>query len=96
MAAYCYFDIIKVHDENAMQEYRENVLATVDRFGGRYVVIGGPFSLKEGSNAPTFPVMIEFPDMEQAERWYNSADYARLKSLRLAAVQSDAVFFQGI
>ena len=96
MAVYCYFDIVKVHDETSMEEYRQKVLATVDKHGGRYVVIGGPFETKEGKLKPTFPVMIEFPTMENAENWYGSEEYEALKAARLQAVDSDAVFFQGI
>lgn len=96
MATYCYFDIRKVHDEAAMQEYRERVLTTVDQFNGRYVVIGGPFETKEGSIKPVFPVMIEFPTLEKAEGWYNSEVYQDLKLLRCNAVDCEAVFFQGI
>jgi len=96
MAAYCFFDIREIRDEQAMQEYREKVLHTVDQFDGRYVVIGGPFSVKEGSQSPVFPVMIEFPSMEKAEAWYDSPDYIKLKTKRLQAVESEAVFFQGL
>lgn len=96
MAAYCYFDIRRVRDEVAMQEYREKVLHTVDQFGGRYVIIGGPFSVKEGESGPVFPVMIEFPSMEKAEAWYASPLYKSLKNIRLSAVDADAVFFQGL
>lgn len=96
MAAFCYFDIRQVHDEAAMQAYRENVLKTVDQYGGRYVVIGGPFEIKEGGVNPSFPVMIEFPTMEKANHWYNSDEYKELKISRLRATDSVAVFFQGI
>lgn len=96
MAAYCYFDLTKVHNENSMQVYRQKVLETVDKFGGRYVIIGGPFECKEGNYLPTFPVMIEFATLEQANNWYNSPEYANLKALRLNAVECNAVFFQGI
>lgn len=96
MAAYCYFDILKVHNEGAMQLYRDKVLNIVDRYGGRYVVIGGPFETKEGTVQPTFPVMIEFPTIEKANEWYHSDEYSALKELRLEAVESTAVFFQGI
>lgn len=80
----------------AMQEYREKVLSTVDQYGGRYVVIGGPFEIKEGMLHPVFPVMIEFPTMEKADEWYGSESYEVLKELRLKAVEANAVFFQGI
>jgi uncharacterized protein (DUF1330 family) len=96
MAAYCYFDILKVNDATAFEEYRKDVLTTVDRYGGRYIVIGGPFETKEGVFKPSFPVMIEFPTIERADSWYNSKEYGNLKELRLKAVESNAVFYQGI
>jgi uncharacterized protein (DUF1330 family) len=35
----------------------------------------------EGNWQPTFPVTIELPSLEQAHAWYNSDDYAELKTL---------------
>jgi uncharacterized protein (DUF1330 family) len=96
MPAYCYFDILQVNNEENMQEYRQKVLPVVDKFGGRYIVIGGPFENKEGDWKPSFPVMIEFPTLNDANEWYHSDDYRQLKELRLSSVQSNAVFFQGI
>lgn len=96
MPAFCYFDIVKVNDEPAMQEYREKVLDTVDRYQGKYVVIGGPFETREGNLSPTFPVIIQFPSLAQAKEWYDSPEYGPLRKKRLDAVESHAVFFQGI
>lgn len=96
MAAYCYFDIVKINDELSMQEYREKVLETVDLYQGKYVVIGGPFETPEGDFSPTFPVIIQFPTIEKARDWYNSPEYSPLKKIRLQSVESNAVFFHGI
>jgi uncharacterized protein (DUF1330 family) len=92
MAAYCIFDIIQVHDEQKMAEYREGVTATVDQFGGRYIVVGGAVDLVEGTYKPVFPVVIEFPSLAQAHRWYESEAYAGLRALRLAITTSSAYF----
>lgn len=94
MAAYCLFDIIEIHNPDAMNEYRSKVVETVSKFNGIYTVIGGGV-VKEGNLKPVFPVMIEFPSMEIAESWYNSPEYQPLKQLRLSAVTSNAVFFEG-
>lgn len=94
MAAYCLFDIIEIHNQEAMNEYQNNVIEIVSKFSGTYVVIGGGV-IKEGNYKPVFPVMIEFPSMKQAEAWYNSEAYAKLKALRLSATTSNAVFFDG-
>ncbi|HEX8190469.1 MAG TPA: DUF1330 domain-containing protein [Pyrinomonadaceae bacterium] len=48
-----------------------------------------------GEWRPVFPVLIEFPDLETAHRWYDSEEYRELKALRLAATKGNAVFIEG-
>jgi len=96
MPAYFLFDLREVRDAARMEEYRARVAPVVEKFGGRYVVVGGPFEVVEGSSSPVFPVMIQFPDMDQARRWYDSEEYRELKSLRLAATVSNATLMAGV
>lgn len=96
MSAYCIFDVLKITDLEKMDAYRSQVFANVEQYGGRYIVIGGQFATVEGDWSPTFPVIIEFPSLEQAYDWYNSDDYAGLKALRLAASEANAVFIEGM
>jgi uncharacterized protein DUF1330 len=53
-------------DAATMEEYKARITPVVEKFGGRYLVIGGPFEVLEGPSAPVFLVMIQFPDMDQA------------------------------
>ena len=78
-----------------MDEYRARVSPVVEKFGGRYLVRGGPFEVVEGEWQPVFPVLVEFPSMDQARRWYDSEEYRELKHLRLAATASSGVFLSG-
>lgn len=96
MTAYCLFDVRSVTDEAAMEVYRSRVMPVVARFGGRYVAIGGPTLVVEGDRGPVFPVIIAFPDLAAAKRWYDSPDYAELLRMRLGATQSEAVFIEGL
>jgi uncharacterized protein (DUF1330 family) len=96
MAAYCLFDNLEVLDAEKLRDYKERVRPLVERWGGRYVVLGGRVDLMEGNWRPSFPVMIEFPDLERAHGWYGSNDYQELKALRLSAVRSSAVFIAGL
>lgn len=96
MAAYAFFDNVDVLDGERLQEYAERVRSVVERFGGRYVVLGGEVERVEGDWQPAFPVMIEFADLDAARRWYGSAEYAGLKALRLSAVRSRAVLIEGL
>jgi len=96
MSAYCLFDNLEVTDGAKLEEYKSRVLPTVQRYGGRYVVLGGRTDVVEGQWRPTYPVMLEFPSLEHAHRWYDSEEYRELKSLRLSAVRSNGVFMEGL
>ena len=95
MASYCFFDVLEVTDPEKLERYRERVLATVEVYGGRYLTVGGRCDVVEGQWKPVFPVLIEFPGLEQAHRWYDSEEYRELKALRLAATRGNAVFIEG-
>lgn len=60
-AAYCIFDVLPGTDPQKMEAYRSRVFATVEQYGGRYVVLGGKFDVVEGDWRPVFLVIIEFP-----------------------------------
>ena len=96
MPAYFLVDIREVKDPARMEQYRTRVAPVVDKFGGRYIVRGGPFEVVEGTYRPVLPVIIEFPSMDQARRWYDSEEYRELKQLRLAATVSNGVFLTGL
>ena len=96
MPAYYLVDVREIKDAAKMEEYKARVAPVVEKFGGRYVVIGGPFEAVEGDYRPVFPVMIQFPSLEDARRWYNSEDYRELKQIRLAATVSNAVIMAGV
>jgi uncharacterized protein (DUF1330 family) len=87
MAAYVIGDI-EVTDPAAFREYRNRVGATVEQYGGRFVVRGGRVNPKEGDWEPHLLVMLEFPTLEQAERWYNSSEYKPLIALRENAART--------
>jgi uncharacterized protein (DUF1330 family) len=96
MAAYCIFDILKINDAEKVERYRSRVGPVVEKYGGRYLVTGGQIDVLEGDWRPTLPVIIEFPSLEHARRWYASEDYRELKALRLSAVMSNGVIVEGL
>jgi uncharacterized protein (DUF1330 family) len=96
MAAYFLVDIREVKDAPRMEQYKARVAPVVEKFGGRYIVLGGPFAVVEGTYQSVLPVMIEFPSMDQARRWYDSEEYRDLKQLRLGATVSNGVFMTGL
>ena len=96
MSAYCLFDIQQVTDPVKMEEYRRRIVPVVEKFSGRYIVAGGKLDAVEGAWRPVFPVLIQFPSLEQAHKWYNAEEYRELKALRLSACKCNAVFMEGL
>ena len=96
MSAYCFFDNLEITDAAKMDEYKSRVASVVEQYSGRYVVRGGKMDVVEGSWQPTFVVILEFPSLEQAHRWYDSDEYRELKALRLSAARANAVFIEGL
>ena len=96
MPAYCMLDLRWLVDPAELEAYRQRMRATVERHGGRYLFIGGRFKVVMGEWRPVFPVLIEFPSLEQAQRWYGSDECRELKDLRLRMTRSDAVFMEGL
>ena len=95
MPAYYLIDVLEVTDKARIAKYREGVAASVEQYGGRYLILGGKHEVVEGDWRLTFPVMLEFPTMEQAQRWYDSPEYTPLLKLRLEGSRSNAVFIEG-
>jgi uncharacterized protein (DUF1330 family) len=96
MAAYFLVDILEVKDAPEFEEYKKRVGAVVERFGGRYRIVGGNPQIAEGNWRPTFPVLIEFPSLAEARRWYDSEDYRELKEMRFASARANALFLEGL
>jgi uncharacterized protein (DUF1330 family) len=94
MAAYFVVEI-DVHDAVAFEEYRKRVPAIIAQYGGRYLARGGRTETLEGDWHPTRIVVLEFPSVEQAKKFYESSEYAPLKAQRLQAATSKLLLVEG-
>lgn len=86
---------IEVRDAAGFDDYRQKVTSVVEKFGGRFLVRGGEVRHLEGNLPLDRLVVLEFPSMEAAQRFYDSAEYAPLLKLRLASTRSDLVIVPG-
>lgn len=95
MSAYFLFTVHKINDPDKATEYRGGVFATVEKFGGTYRILTDDIEKIEGDWNPGIVVLIEFPDRNQAQAWYDSDTYRPLKALRLQAMEASAVLIEG-
>ena len=94
MSAYVIGDI-EVTDPAAYEEYRKQVLAVVTKYGGKFMVRGGKIDPKEGGWTPKRLVLLEFPSLAQAQKCYDSPEYAPLIKLRQKAAKGRLVIVEG-
>jgi uncharacterized protein (DUF1330 family) len=94
MPAYFIVDV-EVTDPAGFDEYRKLVPATVEKYGGRFVVRGGRTETLEGNWHPKRVVVLEFPSVEQAKRWYDSEEYREPKALRFRTSKANLILVEG-
>ena len=72
-----------ITDATKFEEYRTKVGPMMAKHGARYLTKGGSHKMPEGGHwKPERVVVIEFPDMNSLNAWYNSPEYKPLKALR--------------
>jgi uncharacterized protein (DUF1330 family) len=82
-AAY-YFAEFELKDPEAFKPYAAHVRQTVVPYGGVYLAQGGKTATLEGA-PPHRIVIMKFPDMDSALRWYNSPEYSAIRPFRQKA-----------
>lgn len=87
---------LEITDVETFKRYSEQVAATVQQYGGRYLVRGGSVETLEGSVSGRRLVVVEFDSKESAKRWYSSEEYVPLIKLRQSASEGDIVLVDGI
>ncbi|WP_028924164.1 DUF1330 domain-containing protein [Pseudonocardia acaciae] len=82
MTAYVIAGVRVTGSAEEMAVYRERVEATLEPYGGRYLVRTSDVEQLDGRWPADSVVVVEFPDLQSARAWNNSAEYAPLAALR--------------
>jgi uncharacterized protein (DUF1330 family) len=95
MPAYAVALIRETRFDPEIKQYLEGIDATLAPFSGKYLVHGGPYIPLEGGWTGDM-VVIEFPSMEHAQGWYDSAAYKAIRPLRTRNTEGDVLLVQGV
>ncbi len=95
MTAYCIVYEI-VDDPSTFEEYRRQVMPTIEAHQGRFIVRGGAFTALEGEMPYQRIAVLQFPSRAAAEAWYNSPDYQRILPLRTQSARSQFILVDGV
>ena len=85
-----------VSDPEQYERYKEAAPPAIAAHGGRYIARGGELAVFEGDWEPTRVVVLEFPDLETAKRWYASDEYRAARELREGAARLNIVAVDGL
>ena len=94
MAAYMIVDN-GVTDPEGFREYQKRVGSTLESYGGTFLVRGGKYEILEGDWHLHRLILLEFPSVERARRWYQSDAYAPVKDTRLKTALTQVILVQG-
>ena len=95
MSSYAVALMRKITMGSGIVEYLQRIDATLEPFGGRFLVHGGRAGVLEGSFSGNL-IVLEFPDRERARAWYDSAAYQQILHLRTDNSESDTFFIDGV
>lgn len=85
---------IEVNDPQDYAAYRAANPAIVEKFGGRYIAVGGEVKVIEGDWKPRRTIIIEFPDLAAIHAFYDSEEYVELRKIRWRSADSRLVAFE--
>ena len=87
---------IRIEDAEQFNEYRRQVIPTIQAFDGRVLAAEAEARVMEGEWPASSTVIIEWPSVERAQEWYDSDHYAAPKALRLRISDANLVFLRGL
>jgi uncharacterized protein (DUF1330 family) len=86
---------IEITNPDGYKEYTTQVPATIEQYGGKFIVRGGRAHVLEGEWPERRRVIIEFPSVEAARKWWDSPEYAKPKALRKANSKGRLILIEG-
>src|SRR5437588_11545249 len=95
MSAYVIVEI-DIVDPTGYEEYKKLAGATVEKYGGRYIVRGGAVETLEGDWKPKRIVVLEFESVHRAKEWLNCEAYRELRKMRHRTAKTKMIVVQGV
>ena len=94
MPAYLIADV-EVTDPVQYEEYKKLSSIAMKANGAEVCIRGGKVEALEGDWNPSRFVMLKFPSVEAAHRFYDSPDYAAAKKARRGAANMRMIIVEG-
>jgi len=87
---------IEVTDPSRYSEYMKATPGVIAKYGGKFIARGGETTTLEGPEETRRIVIIEFPSLEAAKAFFQSAEYQQAKQLREGAAEAQFIAVEGV
>jgi uncharacterized protein (DUF1330 family) len=95
MAGYVIVEI-EVTDPVGYEEYKKLAGATVEKYGGKYIVRGGAAETLEGDWQPKRIVILQFENVQKAKEWLNCPEYREPRKMRHRTAKTRMIVVEGL
>ena len=87
---------IRWQEAHGPERYVKGVQQSLKPFGGKYLAFALP-TVIEGTMPSAYIAIVEFPSLDAAKQFYESAEYSLSKKIRALSAKTDwAVFVDGL
>lgn len=87
---------IAVDDPMVLKAYQAVTPAIIEKYKGKFIVRGGASVTLEGPTESRRIVVLEFPELADAEAFYNSPEYSEAHKLREGLATFEFVAVEGM
>ena len=86
---YVVVTIKKIKDLEAFRDYAVRVSPIVERYGGKYVAVDKTPDVRDGVWPFVRTVIVAYPNVDAAQRWYDSPEYQEIIPIRKRAIDAN-------
>ena len=87
---------VDVDDPTLLKDYMAASPPIIAKYRGKFIARGGPAVTFEGPAESRRIVIIEFPNLSDAEAFYNSPDYSEARKLREGVAIAEFIAIESI
>jgi uncharacterized protein (DUF1330 family) len=87
---------IAADDPALLKDYQVATPSIIEQYGGRFIARGGRVVTLEGPPESRRVVIIEFPELADAEAFYHSSEYTAARKLRQGVAVAEFIAVDGI
>jgi uncharacterized protein (DUF1330 family) len=84
-----------INDRDEFDKYRALVHGVLDKYKGEIIISNENVEIFEGEWPYTKTVVIRFPSIQQAKRWYESPEYQEIIQYRIRATTTNLILVDG-